>query len=149
MASSKPEKKLLFSLTKKDFVVEYYNGTGDGGQNRNKVATACRIHHPASGVMSACQEERTQKVNRERAFRRLLEKPKFKKWLQIETARRMGALQNIEERVDRELKNVKTEVRDENGKFIVVDEIYFMDSEQDALKAIEKLRQRLRGRHEI
>jgi peptide chain release factor 1 len=145
----KPKKELLFSLTKKDFIVEYYNGTGDGGQNRNKVATACRIHHPASGAMSTCQEERTQKVNRERAFKRLLEKPRFKKWLKIETARRMGALQNIDERVEREIKNVKIEVRGEDGKFTVVDGQYFIDLEQNALEALEQLRQKRRSSREI
>jgi protein subunit release factor B len=145
---SKTKKELLFSLTKKDFVVEYYNGTGDGGQNRNKVAVACRIHHPASGAISTCQEERTQKVNRERAFKRLLEKPEFKKWLQIETARRMDTLENIEERVEREIKNVKMEVRDENGKFVVVDEQYFA-AEQDALKALEQLHKRRGNFYEI
>jgi peptide chain release factor 1 len=127
---NKTKKELLFSLTKKDFVVEYYNGTGNGGQNRNKVATACRIRHPASDTTSTCQEERNQKVNRERAFERLLKKPKFKKWLQIETARRMDTLKNIEERVEQEMKNIKMEVRDENEKFVVVDEQYFIDAEK-------------------
>jgi protein subunit release factor B len=141
----KMKKELLFSLTKKDFVVEYYNGTGNGGQNRNKVAVACRIHHPASGAISTCQEERTQKVNRERAFERLLKKPEFKKWLQIETAQRMGTLKNIEERVEREMKNIKMEVCGENGEFVVVDEQYFIDSEPDASKALEQLRQRRKG----
>jgi protein subunit release factor B len=118
-------KKLLFSLTKKDFIVEYYNGTGDGGQNRNKVATACRIHHPASGTLATCQEERTQKVNRERAFKRLVEKPEFQKWLKLETARRTGAMQDIDAEVDRQMRNVKMEVRDENGQFVEVTQEYF------------------------
>lgn len=123
-----PDKELLFSLTKKDFVVEYYNGTGNGGQNRNKVAVACRIHHPASGAVSACQEERTQKVNRERAFKSLLEKPEFKKWLKLEIARKRGVLREVEERVEKEMRNVKIEVRGETGKFVTVDEQYFIDS---------------------
>jgi protein subunit release factor B len=117
--------KLLFSLTRKDFIVEYYNGIGNGGQNRNKVATACRIHHPASGTISTCQEERTQKVNRERAFKRLLEKPEFKQWIRLEAARRMGAMQGIEERIEKEMKKVKIEVRDESGRFVEVDDSYF------------------------
>jgi protein subunit release factor B len=122
-------KKLLFSLTKKDFVVEYYNGTGDGGQNRNKVATACRIHHTASGAMSTCQEERTQKVNRERAFKRLLEKPEFKKWLKLETARRTGTLLDIDAEVGRQMRNIKMEVRDENGRFVEVTQAHFDELE--------------------
>ena len=125
MGNEKSKKELLFSLTKKDFVIEYYNGTGNGGQNRNKVASACRIHHPASGTISTCQEERTQKANRERAFKRLLEKPRFQQWLKLEASRKMGCLRDIEERVEKEMRNVKVEVRDESGKFITVDNSYF------------------------
>jgi protein subunit release factor B len=143
MAAKIPKRELLFSLTKKDFIVEYYNGTGDGGQNRNKVATACRIHHPASGAISACQEERTQKVNRERAFERLLQKPKFKKWLKVETARRMGDKLTIEECVEKEMRNVKVEVRDENGRFVVVDEQHFIEVEK-AEGLLKQLRGKLR-----
>jgi peptide chain release factor 1 len=136
-------RELLFSLTKKDFIVEYYNGTGDGGQNRTKVATACHIHHPASGALSTCQEERTQKVNRERAFECLLQKPIFKKWLKVETARRMGDKRTIEERVEKEMRNVKVEARGEDGRFVVVDEQYFIEAE-NAEGCLKQLQGKLR-----
>jgi protein subunit release factor A len=125
MSNTKPKKELLFSLTKKNFVVEYFNGTGNGGQNRNKVAAACRIHHPESGALAVCQEERTQKENRERAFKRLVNSDKFQKWLKLETARKAGTLKNIDAEVERQMKNIKIEVRDENGKFTEVDDSYF------------------------
>lgn len=112
-------KKLLFTLSKDngDFKVEYYNGTGNGGQNRNKVATACRIHHPASGALATCQEERTQKANRERAFTRLLETSTFKKWLKLETARKAGQFDDIDKKVDAAIKEAVIEVKDEKGKW--------------------------------
>jgi hypothetical protein len=112
-------KKLLFSLSKQngDFVIEYFNGTGNGGQNRNKVATACRIHHPKSGAMAVCQEERNQKVNRERAFTRLIKTPAFQKWFKIETAWRSGELDDIDRKVDEAMKQVKIEVHDEKGRW--------------------------------
>jgi protein subunit release factor B len=112
-------KKLFFSLSKDngDFTIEYYNGTGNGGQNRNKVATACRIHHPKSGLIATCQEERTQKENRERAFSRLVKTPAFQKWLRLETARRSGELDDINRKVDEAMKRVKIEVHDEKGRW--------------------------------
>ena len=110
-------KKPLFSLTKKDFIVEYYNGTGNGGQNRNKVATACRIYHPASGAMAYCQDERSQKPNRERAFTRLTETSTFKKWLKLEIARKTGELDEIQRKVDAAMKQVKIEVHDDQGRW--------------------------------
>lgn len=125
MADNK--KKLLFSLSKDagDFVVEYFNGTGCGGQNRNKREMACRIHHPKSGAVASCQEERSQKTNRERAFKRLCESEKFRKWLRIETARKAGQLKDVDAEVERQMQNVKMEVRDKDGKFVEVDEGYF------------------------
>ena len=70
---------LLFSLSKdkKDFIVQLFKGSGKGGQKRNKTSNACRIFHPASGAISECQEERSFEQNKQRAFQRLIEKPKF------------------------------------------------------------------------
>ena len=126
------DKKLLFSLSKNagDFIVEYYNGEGKGGQNRNKREMACRIHHPKSGAIASCQEERSQKTNRERAFKRLCESEKFKKWLKIETARQMGKLNDLDNEVERQMKNIKIEVRNEKGQFIEVNDNYFNEEEK-------------------
>jgi len=110
-------KELLLSVTKKDFKVEYFNGTGNGGQNRNKIAAACRITHPASGASTYCQEERSQKANRERAFNKLVKMEKFQKWLRLETAKRAGTLDDIEEKVERAMQNIKIEVHDEKGRW--------------------------------
>ena len=111
-------KELVFSLTKKDFYIEYFSGTGAGGQNRNKVMAACRIHHRASGAVGQCQEERTQKPNREKAFNRLVKSDKFQKWLRLEVSRLAGDTISIEERVEKEMKNIRVEVRDDNGRWI-------------------------------
>jgi protein subunit release factor B len=123
-------KELLFSITKKSFVIEYYNPGKNGGQNANKVATACRIHHPESGAIGDCHEERTQKPNRERAFKRLVASPKFKKWLRLETAKRLGQLDDIEKKVDKAMAEAVVEVR-ENDKWVKAPARYFNNIHED------------------
>lgn len=66
------ERELLFSFKKEDFEITWFNGTGPGGQNRNKRKNCCRIKHIESGLMASCQEHKSASQNKRAAFYKLV-----------------------------------------------------------------------------
>ncbi len=50
---------------------EYMRSTGAGGQNVNKLDTACRVTHLPTKLTAHCEEERSQLRNRDKAVKKL------------------------------------------------------------------------------
>ena len=57
-----------------DIEMQVYRSSGAGGQHINKTSSAVRLIHKPTGIVVACQEERSQVQNREKCMRMLASK---------------------------------------------------------------------------
>ncbi len=109
---------VLFSVTIHDCRVDTFTVGGNGGAGKDTSNTGVRVVHEPSGAVGESREERSQLQNKIRAFRRMAETKKFRCWIRVERARRLGE-KTIDELVDEAMQphHLLTEVHDERGRW--------------------------------
>jgi protein subunit release factor A len=110
------KKELLFSVTKKDFNIDWFSGRGAGGQNRNKNQNCVRLKHPESGAMATGQSNKSRQANLREALKTLTDSSKFKIWINRKSWEVIEG-KTIEDKVEESMKdeNIKVEYKYDGG----------------------------------
>ncbi len=107
------KRELVFSVTAADCDWSYTRGTGKGGQAKNKTSSAVHCTHRASGAHGYAEDHRSQQQNRKLAFERMAKTKVFEDWRHLEFMKRTGQEAVIQDNVDRAMRQIRVEVKDD------------------------------------
>lgn len=107
------KRELVFSVTAADCEWSYTRGTGNGGQKKNKTNSAVHCTHRASGGHGYAEDHRSQHQNRSLAFERMAKSKKFEDWRRMEFMKRTGQEAVIQDNVERQMRNIRVEIKEE------------------------------------
>jgi protein subunit release factor B len=120
-------KTFVFAVTAADCRWDTFRAGGKGGQHQNKTESGVRCVHEPSGAIGEARDERSQNTNRRRAFRRMAESDRFRRWVALEAKRRVAQEQSIEDMINREVNaqmiesHLRVEGRDSDGNWITLE----------------------------
>ncbi len=104
--------KVEFSVRISDCREEFFRGSGNGGQKKQKTSSGVRLTHEPSGVTVESEAQRSQHQNRVDALKKLAGHPKFRAWCSAESRARAEGYSSLLTKIDESLKpeNLKIEV---------------------------------------
>ena len=92
------EEDIKIEIEEKDLRVDTFRSSGAGGQHVNKTDSAVRLTHIPTGIVVACQNERSQHKNRDRAMKIL--KAKLFELRRAEQDAQMKQIQGERKQID-------------------------------------------------